>query len=50
MNYPFRTALRSYLAGTSGAEDFRDAMETIRENYTYPDFYGVLFFFFFFFF
>lgn len=42
MNYPFRTALLSYLAGTSGAEDFRDAMETIRENYPSPAFYGAM--------
>ena len=42
MNYPFRTALLSYLVGTSGAEDFRDAMETIRENYPSPAFYGAM--------
>ena len=42
MNYPFRTALLSYLAGTSGAEGFRDAMETIRENYPSPAFYGAM--------
>ena len=42
MNYPFRTALLSYLAGTFGAEDFRDAMETIRENYPSPAFYGAM--------
>ena len=42
MNYPFRTALLPYLAGTSGAEDFRDAMETIRENYPSPAFYGAM--------
>ena len=28
--------------GTSGAEDFRDAMETIRENYPSPAFYGAM--------
>jgi len=32
MNYPFRSALISYLLG-GGAEQFRDAMETLRENY-----------------
>ena len=42
MNYPFRTAALSYLLGRSedaspyGAEDFREAMETIRENYPRP--------------
>lgn len=32
MNYPFRTALIAYLQG-GGAENFREAMETIREHY-----------------
>ena len=32
MNYPFRTALLAYLQG-GDADDFREAMETIRENY-----------------
>ncbi len=35
MNYPFRTTLIAYLQG-GRAEHFRDAMETIRENYP-PD-------------
>ena len=42
MNYPFRTALLSYLNGATGAEHFRDAMETIRENYPAPAFYGAM--------
>ncbi len=42
MNYPFRTALLSYLKGTTGAEAFRDAMETLRENYPAPAFYGAM--------
>ncbi|MCF2618717.1 alpha-glucosidase C-terminal domain-containing protein [Oscillibacter valericigenes] len=42
MNYPFRTALLSYLKGTTGAETFRDAMETLRENYPSPAFYGAM--------
>ncbi len=41
MNYPFRTALLAYLAGGDAA-DFRDAMETIRENYPPPAFYGAM--------
>ena len=32
MNYPFRNSLLAYLMG-GNAEDFRSAMETIRENY-----------------
>ena len=32
MNYPFRNSLLAYLMG-GNAEDFRAAMETIRENY-----------------
>ena len=32
MNYPFRTALLHYLLG-GPAEDFKESMETIRENY-----------------
>ena len=32
MNYPFRTALLAYLSG-GDADDFREAMETLRENY-----------------
>lgn len=32
MNYPFRTALLEFLLGGPGA-DFREAMDTLRENY-----------------
>ncbi|MFR3923352.1 MAG: alpha-amylase family glycosyl hydrolase, partial [Dysosmobacter welbionis] len=32
MNYPFRTALLAYLQG-GDADGFREAMETLRENY-----------------
>lgn len=41
MNYPLRTALLHYLRG-GRAEDFREAMETVRENYPRPAFYGGL--------
>ena len=41
MNYPLRTALLHYLRG-GRAEDFREAMETVRENYPKPAFYGGL--------
>ena len=41
MNYPFRTALLAYLQGGS-AQDFREAMETIRENYPPPAFYSAM--------
>ena len=39
MNYPFRTALLTYLKG-GDASGFRDAMETIRENYPQEAFYA----------
>ena len=39
MNYPFRTALLTYLKG-GNAEGFRDSMETIRENYPPEAFYA----------
>ena len=42
MNYPFRTALMAYLKGAGDAASFRDAMETVRENYPAPAFYGVM--------
>ena len=42
MNYPFRTALLSFLTGTNSAEQFCDAMETVRENYPAPAFYGAM--------
>lgn len=41
MNYPLRTALLHYLRG-GRAEDFREAMETVRENYPKPAFYSGL--------
>ena len=41
MNYPFRTALLSYLQGGS-AQDFREAMETLRENYPPAAFYSAM--------
>lgn len=41
MNYPFRNALLSYLLHGK-ASDFRDAMETIRENYPPAAFYGAM--------
>lgn len=46
MNYPFRVAALAYLLGRDeagrpyGAEQFLEAMETIRENYPPPAFYG----------
>ena len=42
MNYPFRTALMAYLKGAADADAFRDAMETLRENYPAPAFYGAM--------
>lgn len=39
MNYPFRNALLSFLLG-GPAEDFMEAMETIRENYPPDAFYS----------
>jgi len=41
MNYPFRNALLAYLRETNAAI-FRDAMETIRENYPPAAFYGAM--------
>ena len=41
MNYPFRTALLSYLQG-GDANDFREAMETLRENYPPDAFYSAM--------
>ncbi len=41
MNYPFRTAALAFLQGGDGA-DFRDAMETIRENYPPPAYYSAM--------
>ncbi|MBQ9459473.1 MAG: alpha-glucosidase C-terminal domain-containing protein [Oscillospiraceae bacterium] len=41
MNYPFRNALLGYLLG-GRAEDFREAMETLRENYPPAAFYGAM--------
>ena len=41
MNYPFRSALLSFLLG-GPAEDFMEAMETIRENYPPDAFYSAM--------
>lgn len=41
MNYPFRNALLAYLKDGDAA-DFREAMETIRENYPPAAFYGAM--------
>ncbi|MBD5162294.1 MAG: glycoside hydrolase family 13 protein [Oscillibacter sp.] len=41
MNYPFRVAALAYLLG-GPAEDFTEAMETIRENYPRPAFYSAM--------
>ncbi len=41
MNYPFRNALIAYLKGGNAA-DFREAMETLRENYPPAAFYGAM--------
>ena len=41
MNYPFRTALLAYLRG-GDADDFREAMETLRENYPPAAFYSAM--------
>lgn len=41
MNYPFRTALLSYLQG-GDANAFREAMETLRENYPPSAFYSTM--------
>ncbi len=41
MNYPFRTALLAWLGGGSAA-DFRESMETLRENYPPAAFCGAM--------
>ena len=41
MNYPFRTALLAYLKG-GDADAFREAMETLRENYPPAAFYSAM--------
>lgn len=41
MNYPFRTALLAYLQG-GDANDFRNAMETIREHYPPAIYYSLM--------
>ena len=41
MNYPFRTAALCYLRGGDAAE-FRESMETIRENYPAPAFQSAM--------
>ena len=40
-NYPFRVSAMDYLRGGDAAA-FRDAMETIRENYPRPAFYSCM--------
>ncbi len=41
MNYPFRTALLDYLRGGDAAQ-FREQMESLRENYPPAAFYGAM--------
>lgn len=41
MNYPFRTALLNFLLGDTGMQ-FRDSMETLRENYPRSAFYSAM--------
>ena len=41
MNYPFRNALLAYLLG-GPAEDFKETLETIRENYPPDAFYSAM--------
>ncbi|MGM9606987.1 MAG: glycoside hydrolase family 13 protein [Oscillospiraceae bacterium] len=41
MNYPFRTALLSYLLG-GRAEDFKESMETLRDHYPAWAFYSAM--------
>lgn len=41
MNYPFRTALLNFLLGDTGMQ-FRDSMETLRENYPKSAFYSAM--------
>jgi len=41
MNYPFRTAALNWLKG-GDADAFREAMETLRENYPRPAFYSAM--------
>ena len=41
MNYPLRTALLNYLRG-GDADDFREAVETLRENYPRDAFYSCM--------
>ena len=41
MNYPFRTAALAFLKGDDAA-NFRETMETIRENYPPPAFYSAM--------
>ena len=41
MNYPFRTATLTWLTG-GDARDFRETMETLRENYPRRDYYSNL--------
>ena len=41
MNYPFRTALLAWLGG-GDADNFRESMETLRENYPPAAFYSAM--------
>lgn len=41
MNYPFRNAVLAYLQG-GDADDFRESMETLRENYPPAAFYSAM--------
>ena len=41
MNYPFRNAVLDYVQG-GDAQQFKEAMETIRENYPAPAFYSAM--------
>ena len=41
MNYPFRTAALQWLCG-GDASDFRESMETLRENYPPDDYYSAM--------
>ena len=41
MNYPFRTALIAYLLG-GDADEFREALESLRENYPPHAFYSLM--------
>ena len=42
MHYPFRVSAIDFLLGRASAEDFRDVMDTIRENYPPSALYGAM--------